>query len=174
MMAVVMPDPRSAPKSAPGEDLPVAVPEPSRSLLEIYKLSVEMADRVSARRGLANAFFLSIQTAFVGAVGISLVDLRQEPLWTAPLIAVAGVAISMTWWLQLRSFRDLNRAKFEVINAIEVQLPVQIFTDEWRYLTQTPVPSWRTRYVELGFSERMIPWVFVLLHGLLLLGRLLA
>jgi hypothetical protein len=131
IMVDVMPDPRSAPTPASVEDVPVTVREPSLAVLELYKLAVEMADRVSARRGLANAFFLSLQTAFVGAIGISLVDLRQEPLWTAPVIALAGVAISMTWWLQLRSFRDLNRAKFEVINAIETQLPVKVFTDEW-------------------------------------------
>ncbi|MEV5510619.1 RipA family octameric membrane protein [Streptomyces orinoci] len=174
-----MPDPRSAPPSPP---LPPSPPPPptsadeapvSSTVLELYKLAVEMADRVSARRGLANAFFLSIQTAFVGTIGINLLNLRQQPLWTAPVIALAGVAISMTWWLQLRSYRDLNRAKFEVINSIETRLPVKVFTDEWGHLTRRPMASWRSRYAELGFSERMIPWVFAFLHGLLCLGRLL-
>ena len=31
---------------------------------ELYKLAVEMADRVSARRSLANSFFLTINTAW--------------------------------------------------------------------------------------------------------------
>ncbi|MBL1101081.1 RipA family octameric membrane protein [Streptomyces coffeae] len=173
-----MPDPRSAPpsisdKSSAG-DAPEAVREPSLSVLELYKLAVEMADRVSARRGQANAFFLTVQTAFISVISIDLPNLRQEPLWVAPVIALAGAVISMTWWLQLRSYRDLNRAKFAVINAIETQLPVQVFTDEWGHLTRTPAISRRVRYAELGFSERMIPWVFVLLHGLLCLGRLLA
>ncbi|MEE4419010.1 MULTISPECIES: hypothetical protein [Streptomyces] len=173
-----MPDPRSAPPSLPeassAGDTPEVVREPSLSVLELYKLAVEMADRVSARRGQANAFFLTIQTAFVSVVGVALPNLRAEPVWVAPVIALAGVAISMTWWLQLRSYRDLNRAKFAVINAIETQLPVQVFTDEWRQLTRTPEIPRRVRYAELGFSERMIPWIFVLLHCLLCLGRLLA
>lgn len=173
-MAGMLPNSRNASTPAPAADVPRPDREPSSSVLELYKLAVEMADRVSARRGLANAFFLSVQTAFVGTIGISLVNLRQEPAWTAPVIALAGVTISITWWLQLRSYRDLNRAKFKVINAIEKQLPAKVFTDEWRHLTQTPAPSWRTRYAELGFSERMIPWVFALVHGLLCLGRLLA
>ncbi|MCN9240863.1 hypothetical protein NGF19_08660 [Streptomyces sp. RY43-2] len=181
----MMPEPRSARVPAPAaegtegsakdvEGSAPAVPEFSPSVLELYKLAVEMADRVSARRGLANAFFLSVQTAFVGAIGIFLTDPQRKPLWTAPVIALTGVAISMTWWLQLRSYRDLNRAKFEVINAIETRLPVKIFTDEWRLLVRAPSARSRTRYIELGFSERMIPWVFALLHGLLCLGRLLA
>lgn len=174
IMVVVMPEPRSALPPASDRDIPDAAQEPSPTVLELYKLAVRMADQISARRGLANVFFLSIQTAFIGAIGISLVNLRQEPLWTAPVITLAGVAISMTWWLQLRSYRDLNRAKFQVINEIETKLPVRIFTDEWEQLTRGPAASWRTRYTELGFSERTIPWVFAFLHGLLLLGRLLA
>jgi hypothetical protein len=185
IMVVMMPEPRSAPVPAPAADVneglaedgegPAAtVPEPSPSVLELYKLAVEMADRVSARRGLANAFFLSVQTAFVGAIGVSLADPEREPLWIAPIIALAGVTISTTWWLQLRSYRDLNRAKFEVINRMETRLPVKVFTNEWRLLGRAPVAPSRARYIELGFSERMIPWVFSLLHGLLCLGRLLA
>ncbi|MFD0163264.1 hypothetical protein ACFVJH_03790 [Streptomyces decoyicus] len=173
-----MPDPRSAPPplshgSSAGDESE-AVREPSPTVLELYKLAVEMADRVSARRGQANVFFLSIQTAFVSVIGVALPTLRRDPLWVAPVIALAGVAISMTWWLQLRSYRDLNRAKFVVINAIEAQLPAQVFTEEWAQLTRAPAIPRRVRYAELGFSERMIPWIFVLLHGLLCLGRLLA
>jgi hypothetical protein len=93
---------------------------------------------------------------------------------TAPVVALAGVTISTTWWLQLRSYRDLNHAKFEVINAMEARLPVRVFSDEWRHLTTAKSASWRTRYAELGVSERMIPGVFALLHLLLCLGRLLA
>ncbi|MFJ5800993.1 RipA family octameric membrane protein [Streptomyces decoyicus] len=172
-----MPDPRSAPPPLPdgpsAGDESEADREPP-AVLELYKLAVEMADRVSARRGQANVFFLSIQTAFVSVIGVALPNLRHDPLWVAPVIALAGVAISMTWWLQLRSYRDLNRAKFVVIHAIETQLPVRVFTDEWAHLTRAPAIPRRVRYAELGFSERMIPWIFVLLHGLLCLGRLLA
>jgi hypothetical protein len=37
----------------------------SEGLLEIYKLSVEMADRVSARRAIASSFFLIVQSGLV-------------------------------------------------------------------------------------------------------------
>jgi hypothetical protein len=36
---------------------------------EIYKIAVEMADRISARRGLANSFFLTINTVFMRILG---------------------------------------------------------------------------------------------------------
>jgi hypothetical protein len=35
--------------------------------LELYKLAVEMADRISARRALANTFFLTVNTGLAAA-----------------------------------------------------------------------------------------------------------
>lgn len=159
-------------KAAEGDEASRVSSEPS-TVLDLYKLAVEMADRVSARRGTANAFYLSIQTAFVGVLGLAVTDIMQKAWWTTVIVATAGVCISAGWWLQLRSYRELNRAKFVVINRIELQLPVKVFSDEWEILKQGPIRPWRMRYAELGVSERMIPWVFALLHVLLCLGRLL-
>src|SRR3989442_10768421 len=41
----------------------------SEAALEQYKLYVEMADRISARRQTANEFFLSVNTAIVALLG---------------------------------------------------------------------------------------------------------
>lgn len=149
-------------------------PNPVRraEILELYKLAVEMADRVSARRGTANAFFLSLQTAFVGLVGFGFPELAKSPWWAALAVSMAGVTLSATWWLQLRSYRDLNAAKFKGINKIEERLPVKIFADEWEALRRDPVVGWRKRYAELGTSERVVPLVFIAAHLLLLAGTL--
>ncbi|RJL31847.1 hypothetical protein D5H75_18840 [Bailinhaonella thermotolerans] len=146
------------------------VPGPSPEVVDLYKLAVEMADRVSARRGTSNSFFLSVQTAFVAVFGLSAPELALS-MWASIAVALAGIALSATWWLQLKSYRDLNRAKFEVINRIEDRLPVKVFSDEWSALKRGSVKSWRTRYAELGVSERLIPFVFIAVHILLLAGR---
>ncbi|WP_456298890.1 RipA family octameric membrane protein [Amycolatopsis mongoliensis] len=140
--------------------------------LEIYKLAVEMADRVSARRATANTFFLTVQSAFVAVVGIASPKLHESAWWNSLVVSVAGIALSGSWWLQLRSYRDLNRAKFEVINSIESNLPVQIFSEEWKSLKKDPVARWRGRYAELGTIERSVPFVFATLYVLLFLARL--
>jgi hypothetical protein len=141
-------------------------------VLELYKLAVEMADRVSARRGTANAFFLSVQTAFIGLIGFGFPKLASSPWWAPAAVALAGVTLSATWWLQLRSYRDLNTAKFKGINKIEESLPVKIFADEWEELKKDPITGWRKRYAELGDSERAVPVVFAAAHLLLLAGTL--
>jgi hypothetical protein len=145
--------------------------EPSPVVVDLYRMAAEMADRVSARRGTANAFFLSVQTAFLGAMGIAASDGNRVPWWAALVLALAGVLVSVTWWLQLRSYRALNKAKFEIINSIEPLLPVQVFSREWDVLTRAVGPWW-SRYTELGATERKVPWVFAVLHTGLFIGAL--
>ncbi len=137
---------------------PMDVADPR--VLDLYKLAVEMADRVSARRGGANSFFVSVQTAIVAALGF-LTTRKPEPP-TLVLIALCAVGLLSTgvWYLLLRSYRDLNTAKFDVILEIEKGLPVKVFTDEWKTLQRDPVPHWRKRYSELGSVERLAPALF--------------
>jgi len=141
--------------------------------LDLYKLAVEMADRVSARRGSANTFFLATETALVTLVGLAAPRLQDAPLWASIVVAVAGVLLSASWWLQLRSYRDLNAAKFAVIVRIEREaLPVAIFGDEWEELRHRSKLGWRSRYAEMGGVERVVPVAFALVYLLLLAARL--
>lgn len=132
-------------------------------LLEQYQLAVEMADRISARRAGANGFFLTAQSALVALLSVPAIDRR----W----IAAAGVLLAATWWLLLRSYRQLSAAKWSAIGDLEQRLPAQPFTDEWRELKRDPIKRWRPRYAELGFVERIVPAVFaalfivILIHG---------
>lgn len=145
----------------------------------MYKLAVEMADRVSSRRGQANQFYLAIETLLLGApASISLVGAGAPSggltPWLTLVLGFCGAAISAAWWLQLRSYRDLNSAKFKVINKIEAeQFQVRPFSDEWGYLKQDEIKRWRDRYAELGTVERVMPVIFAALHlALVVIGFL--
>lgn len=169
-----MESPRESPNLRPpfqvsDEESP-SVQNSSEALLELYKMAAEMADRVSARRGVANAFFLSIQSVMLGIVSVAATGGRQVPWWAALILVLTGVSISATWWLQLRSYRTLNGAKFNVINSVEPQLPIRIFSTEWQILTRNPSDKWWNRYTELGATERKIPWIFAALHVGLFIG----
>ncbi|MCX4696599.1 hypothetical protein [Streptomyces sp. NBC_01408] len=121
------------------------------TLLDLYKLAVEMADRTSVRRGQANAYFLAVQTALATVAAA---------LPATPLAAVAVLSVSLllstSWWLQLRSYRDLNRAKFQTVLALETRLPSALYTDE-----RAALPP---RFLELGRAERLVPWAFSALN----------
>jgi hypothetical protein len=133
--------------------------------LELYKLAVEMADRISARRALANTFFLTVNTGLAALLGGT--NLR----W---YVAAAGIVFALSWWWLLQSYRKLNAAKFQVINAIERRLPVRLYSEEWQQLESTKAPrrfwplgdlgAWLAGYHELGTAERIVPLAFVAIY----------
>lgn len=138
---------------------------PSQQYVDLYKLAVEMADRISARRAVANSFFLTINTGLVALLG------SASFRW---YVAAAGMVFAITWWALLRSYRELNTAKFQVILAMEDRLPVRVYGDEWTALKRDPIKfalkratlrSWAAQYRELGRIERIVPWVFVAIYG---------
>ena len=108
----------------------VAAAELPGNYFELYKLAVEMADRISARRGAANSFFLTVNTAVLAVIGAATAR------W---YLAAAGIVLCVSWWALLKSYRDLNRAKFSIILAMEKQLPAQVYSDEWQRLRKDSV-----------------------------------
>jgi len=143
-------------------------------LLEQYKLYVEMTDRVSARRALANTFFLTANTALLSflAAGGASGYLGSTVLNTAILAVVTSglVIFSISWWFILTSYDQLNAGKFKVIHELERSLPVALFDVEWEVLGRGSEPK---KYRPLTHLEKIVPFVFALLYVMLLIVRVL-
>ncbi|MCI5209028.1 MAG: hypothetical protein D3910_09570 [Candidatus Electrothrix sp. ATG2] len=103
----------------------------NQHILEQYKLYVEMADRISARRMHANSFFVGINTALMAAFTVSFKSNTQqlETVWFIPLSA--AIIFCFVWWRIITSYRQLNSGKFKVIHAIEQFLPIAPYDSEW-------------------------------------------
>lgn len=127
-------------------------------LLDQYKLYVEMADRISARRQTANSYFLSINTALVGFVGYLTSKESSDYYWLLPF---AGVSLSYLWYRLICSYRDMNTAKFKVIHEIEKALPLSPYDAEWEAIGRGEQPK---LYKPFTHIETGAPWVFILLH----------
>jgi hypothetical protein len=155
-----------------------AAGQPDPRVMEAYKLAVEMADRISARRAVANAFFLTVNTALVSVLGLR--PAGEQSAWLSVAVCGAGVVVAACWWFLLQNYRRLNEAKFVVINRIEDEnLPVKVFKDEWAALGGEDAPAGRAGKVkaglkQLGGVERIVPVVFGLLYLVLLVGRLVS
>ena len=169
-------EPKEAHRWCPVSDGQPLNTEPPESIVKIYALAVEMADRVSARRATSNSFFLALQTGLATALGLFAVRANAAGKEVEPdrfvlvLAAVAGVILAAAWWLLLRAYRRLNQAKFGVINRIEeTYFEVRPFVEEWALLKQTdPVKRrWRDRYTELGFVEQAVPLAFASIYVVL-------
>ena len=168
-----MSEPAEGEPSAEARAAVVAAELPG-NYFELYKLAVEMADRISARRGIANSFFLTANTGVVAILG------SQNVRW---YLAAAGIVFAGAWWALLRGYRDLNSAKFEIILAMEERLPVRVYGDEWDRLRREPVrfslhrnarQAWLAQYRELGEVERIVPWVFALIYAAEIVRQLIA
>lgn len=129
-------------------------------LFEQYKLCVETADRVSARRGAANTFFLSLNSAIATAM---VAGLGPRPGRVSAWLLLAGLLILVgqcaAWYLMVRSYRQLNTAKWAVIGAFESRLPAYAYSRaEWAELGEGE--DWR-RYMPLTRLEQGVPPLFV-------------
>ena len=143
---------------------------PAKDALALYSLAVEMSDHLTQRRATANSFFFSMQAGLAVALGAFAIrtgdTAHPKPdRFELCLAALAGAVLAASWWLLLRSYRDLSRAKFEVILRMEREhLDLHIYGEEWQELKKNPIKSWRGRYAEQGQVERVVPLLFLLIY----------
>lgn len=135
-------------------------------ILEQYKLYVEMADRISQRRNLANVFFLSLNTTLLTVIGFLINKIQLiEPSWLIAFPLIGLIAICVVWWWLIRSYRNLNSVKYKIIGLLEERLPSSPYwSAEWKELEEGK--NWK-RYLPLTFLEIFIPIAFCFLYILL-------
>lgn len=127
--------------------------------LEIYKMLVEMADRVSQRRQAANNFYLSVNTAIAGTT--AYLSTFHPSAVAIFVVALAGLLVSVLWVRNIESYKELNEGKFHVITELEKALSGKAFTDEWAFLHNG---GRKKRYRPFHAVEVLVPWVFVAVH----------
>ena len=138
-------------------------------LFDQYRLVVEMADRLSARRMQANTFFLAVNTGLLTVLANLVKDgLISGIAGALPLIAV--LVLCYGWWRIVGSYRQLSSGKHAVILEIETLLPAAPYAAEWAVLGEGRDPR---RYLPLTHVETWVPRLFALLYLLLLLAVLL-
>ena len=131
----------------------------SKCFLEQYKLYVEMADRISQRRATANSFFLTLHTGLFGlAVALAGLSSGGIEFQAASLAAAAfGVPFAYLWRRILESYRQINAAKYQVLNELEAKLPVAPYAVEWEKAGKGEDPK---VYTPLTKVEGLVPVVF--------------
>ena len=127
---------------------------------ELYKLMVEMADRVSQRRQSSNSFYLSINTLLLG--GSTYLGISSPNNANFALIAVAGIIICVLWRRSIESYKTLNDAKFKVINKMEEGLSFAPYSTEWASLDPNKDGI---RHRPFNSVEKLIPLAFSLIYS---------
>ena len=121
------------------------------TIIEQWKTCVETANSVTEKRNAANGIFITINTALFAVFSLSIYG-------KSTLLSLTGIAICVLWLKLLENYRQLNEAKFTVINEIEQMLPLSPFKAEWKQLNQ------QGEYSGLIKIEKKIPRVFIALY----------
>lgn len=125
--------------------------EDKELLLNQWQTCVDMANSVSQRRDNMNNIFITLNLAIMAAVSITW-DIKSL------FILIAGITICILWMLNIRNYKLLNTAKFNVINSIEEKLPLAPFKDEWQFLKNSK------KYMDSTTLERILPITFIILY----------
>ena len=137
------------------------------SRMELYRLYLATAEKVSDRRAAANTWMLSVNSAIVGfygylAAGKTPLGEPGRGIWLLAIPA-AGILVCLAWAALLASYSKLNGAKFKVLQEIEEGLPFPVFRREQEVYRAAGRRS-------LSSVERLVPWCFAGLYGVLLVA----
>lgn len=133
-------------------------------LLEQYKLYVQSADNVSARRIASINYVLAINTAIIALYGVIVSTSGHTQLLIG--VPTIGAIVSILWFFIIKSHKDLNEIKFEVvIPELEQHLPAALYQYEWQMIKQRKSKL----YNPVTSIESRIPCAFILLHISLIL-----
>lgn len=123
-------------------------------LLEQYKLYVDSVQNVSEKRISTGNYLLTVSSSLMTVFGIAA-TLRLAGGWLI-IIPIAGLLVSLTWYSLIRSYKDLNTAKFKVIHELENFLPAALFRYEWHACELGKGKTYRP----ITHLERWIPLIF--------------
>ena len=125
-------------------------------LLEQYRIAVDIADRMTARKEVTNKLFIS-------AHAVIFTYLASQELHSNSnlLVPVFGIFLCFVWVSIIRNYKILNNAKFEVIEEMETRLPWNVFKSEWDKLGRGRN---KKVYQSMSSLELKIPFLFALLY----------
>ncbi|EXG79872.1 RipA family octameric membrane protein [Cryptosporangium arvum] len=133
------------------------------AILEQYRIYTEMADRTSARRGLTNTFFLTLNTLVFAMIGTFWQHRPTGAAWYLVFPLCALLVQCAAWFWLVRSYRQLNAAKYVVIGVLEERLPASPYWQaEWKALGEGKDTALYWPFTHL---EQWIPASFALIYS---------
>jgi hypothetical protein len=78
------------------------------------KIVVETADCVSARRMVANSFFVAVHTAIIAAIAYLAKEKYFDLSFISLVRFIPVVILCVLWWQIIISYKKLNGGKFKV------------------------------------------------------------
>lgn len=144
----------------------------AQQTLDLYKMMVDSSEALVSRRQGVNTFFLTINGALLTASGLIVQGAKGDSLagLGIAVLSTAGLILCLAWRSLIKSFGQLNRGKFQVINTIEQHLKAAIYAAEWEALGRGEDTK---TYRSFTSREIWVPNALVVLHSLAIVVAIL-
>jgi len=105
-------------------------------LLEQYKMMVNSTERVTEQRLKVNNLFFTVTSSILSVAIVFGKTLKFSIVGILGMLIITTLSflISFYWEKLIKSYGDLNRGKFIIINKLEKQLKTNMFAEEWQVL----------------------------------------
>ncbi len=137
--------------------------------LEQYRIYLHIFNSTNERRQKSNEFFLGLNAAIIGILGYVETKSIPHANIVFMLIPFVGITIGYCWYKIIKSYRQMNKAKFQILHTLEQQLPVKLFETEWIVLGKGQD---KKKYHPLSEIEKIIPITFILLYIAILVSSI--
>lgn len=112
--------------------------QPNRELrVEQYKIMVSSTEKVTEQRLKVNNLFFTVTTTILSISVLIGKELHFNILSSFLLLLITSIALLTTffWEKLIKSYGQLNKGKFKLIEEIENDLKTNMFQREWDILT---------------------------------------
>ena len=99
---------------------------------------------------MCNNIFVTINIALIAGISI-LTETKTV------LLSIAGIMMSVVWFLIIRYYRMVSKAKYNVILDLERELPKAPFSEEWAHCKSNK------KFIEGTHIEIILPIIFVII-----------
>lgn len=135
-------------------------------LLSQYKMYVRLLEQSTGKRQKSNHLFLTIHTALLAILGFVNKEVDGDLFLINILIALSGMVICYSWYRLIKSYKNVNAAKFKIVHVIEEKLPLSLYSAEWNLLGKGENSK---LYKPITSIELIIPIIFTIIYLVLIL-----
>lgn len=139
-----------------------------KDLLDQYKLYVEMADRISQRRGQDNRFYVTLLSALFVLLSLIVSNNIFGSIlnWIVIAVGIFGILFCIIWYYNIKRYKELNSKKFRVIGEMETNLPFPAYKREYELIRSARRESQTNLLTGI---EMYIPIIMALPYSLLII-----
>ena len=133
--------------------------------LEQYKLAIQGIDYTSKWKHIVNNYFLTIHTAFLATIGLSVARDQVTMLAFAhQVVPIIGIFMAIAWWVTARNYNNILEAKFSILHCVEEHLPLALYKTEWEILKASYGNPHRAALI-----DSVVPFIFFMFYALFFL-----